>query len=166
MSKRPKIKIELTTTDKLLEALGWIAVLGIWVLTATNYTNLPEIIPTHYNAAGQADGFGDKANILSLPIVATVLFVGMTILNKFPHVFNYLTEITIDNARQQYTYATRMMRYLKLILVVVFGLIALQTIRQADGQEKELGAWFLPLFLGLVFLPIFNYLIKSSKAEK
>ena len=119
MNKRPRIELKLTQIDKILEIFGWIAIFGIWTLTLTNYFELPEIIPTHYNGTGKADGFGNKANILTLPIVSTILFVGMTILNKYPHVFNYQSEITDENALHQYTNATRMMRVLKLVIVLI-----------------------------------------------
>lgn len=89
METRPKIKIELTATEKVLELAGWILIAAVWLLTITNYNDLPEIIPVHYNGAGQADGFGEKSTIWTLPLIATILFVGMTILNKFPHILCY-----------------------------------------------------------------------------
>ncbi|MCB9309758.1 MAG: DUF1648 domain-containing protein [Lewinellaceae bacterium] len=46
--------------------LGWTSILAIWVLTIINYTNLPDIIPIYKNGEGLADGFGDKATILTL----------------------------------------------------------------------------------------------------
>lgn len=165
MNERPKLKLELTTSDKALEILGWISMLAIWALTITSYTILPDTIPIHYNGAGQADGFGGKGNILTLPLIATILFIGLTILNKFPHVFNYPTNITTDNALRQYTNATKMIRILKLVFVVVFGLIVLQTIRNVKGETNGLGAWFLPLTLGLIFIPIIYFTIRSFKAK-
>jgi uncharacterized membrane protein len=86
MNESPKIKLELTLIDKTFEILGWTSILAIWILIITNYTNLPDTIPIHYNGAGQADGFGGKGNILTLPLIATIIFVGLTILNEFPHV--------------------------------------------------------------------------------
>ncbi|MCO5269022.1 MAG: DUF1648 domain-containing protein [Brumimicrobium sp.] len=83
MDERPKIKLELSTFDKTLEILGWISILSIWILTISNYTNLPDTISIHYNGAGMADGFGGKGNILTLPLIATVLFIGLTVLNKY-----------------------------------------------------------------------------------
>ncbi len=166
MNGRPKIKLKLTTTDKTFEILGWVSILTIWVLTITNYTNLPDTIPTHYNGAGQADGFGGKGSILTLPLISTVLFVGLTTLNKFPHIFNYPTNITADNASRQYTNATRLIRYLKFIIVVIFGLIALQTIRNANGRTDGLGVWFLPLTIGLIFIPLIYFAIKSFKTAE
>ena len=102
MKQRPIIKLELTTTDKAIELLGWISIMAIWLLTIISYTNLPDIIPTHYNAEGDPDGFGGKRLILIEPFIATVIFFGMTILNKFPHTYNYLTEITTENALKHY----------------------------------------------------------------
>jgi len=40
MKQRPIIKLELTTTDKAIELLGWISIMAIWLLTIINYTNL------------------------------------------------------------------------------------------------------------------------------
>lgn len=62
MHKRPKIKLKLTTADKVLEVLGWTFLFAIWILTMASYANLPDTIPIHYNGAGQADSFGEKTN--------------------------------------------------------------------------------------------------------
>ena len=165
MKERPKLKLEHTQADKTVEIIGWLLIFGVWSLTIINYQSLPDIIPTHYNGAGVADGFGDKWMILTLPLVATVLFVGLTILNKFPHIFNYPTEITADNALRQYTNARRLIRYLKVIIVIIFGLIAFQTIRHANGQSEGLGIWFLPMTIGLIFILLIYFLIKSTKTK-
>jgi uncharacterized membrane protein len=167
MESKPKIKLGLNATDKIFEAIGWLAVAAIWILTLTAYSRLPEIIPTHYNGAGKADGFSGKGNILALPIVSTILFAGLTILNKFPYAFNYPTHITQENVVRQYTIMTRLIRYMKFIIVVIFGAMAWETIQnQSDSeQSQELGTWFLPLTLGLIFIPLIYFIIKSSKAK-
>lgn len=146
-----------------MEALGWILLLTVWAFTVMNYNNLPDIIPVHYDLSGAADRFGSKNHILALPFIATILFVASTILNRFPHVLNYPTPITKTNALMQYTNATRMIRYLKLAIVIIFGLIVFQTIQTANGQKDGLGAWFIFLVMGLIFLPIMFFLIKSVK---
>jgi uncharacterized membrane protein len=166
MNERPIIKLELTAFDKALEIFGWTLIVAIWVLTITNYTNLPDTIPIHYNIEGQADGFGEKRNILTLPVIATVLFIGLTILNKFPHIFNYPTNITADNALKQYTNATRLIRYLKLVIVFIFGLIVFKTIQNANGEADGLGVWFLPLTIGLIIIPLTKYVLKSFKTKQ
>jgi uncharacterized membrane protein len=170
MDERPKLNINLTSSDKVLEMIGWAAILAIWVLIITSYSTLPATIPTHYNSQGIADGFGEKGSILALPIIATILFIGMTILSKFPHTFNYPTDVTANNALKLYTNATKVIRILKLVIVVIFELIILQTIRNVKGEASGLGVWFLPLTLGSVFSPIIYFMIKSvrmkNKVEK
>ncbi len=165
MEKKPRLKLELTTVDKVFEIAGWLLIIAVWMLVITNFANLPHNIPTHYNIAGQPDDFGGKGNILILPLIATILFVGLTIINKFPHVFNYPTPITADNALEQYTNATRLIRYLKLIIVIIFGLITYQTIRYANQQAEGLGIWFLPLAIGLIFTSSIYFVIKSFQAK-
>jgi uncharacterized membrane protein len=162
MNNRPKIELELTLFDKALEILGWISVLVIWILVITNYITLPDTIPIHYNSLGVADRFGGKENILTLPIVATILFIGLTMLNQFPHLFNYPTPITEDNALRQYSYATRLLRYLKFIVLVIFGAIIWQTI----SNVHKIGIWFLPTTIALILIPLIYFLIKSLDSTK
>ena len=166
MNNRPKIKLALTNSDRLIEFVGWTVLMGVWILTLCNYTALPETIPIHFNAAGKVDGVGNKWNLLTLPLISTVLFVGMTILNRYPHVFNYLSTITEENALGQYTNATRLIRLLKLGVVLIFGLIAYKTIQHVKGTAIGLGIWFLPLTMGLLFIPIAYYLMKSIPTKR
>lgn len=166
MNKRPKIELELSPSDKILEIIGWILVLGIWMLTLANYFKLPETIPIHFNGAGEADGFGNKATILALPIISTLLFIGLTILNKYPHVFNYPKEITEENALALYSNATRMLRYLKVIIVLIFGAIVFMTIQNVNGKADGLGTWFLPLTMAMIFIPMMYFLIIGNKKNK
>lgn len=162
---RPKIKIELTATDKVMEIIGWLGLSAIWVLILTNYSNLPESIPTHFNGSGQPDRFGAKGSIIISPVIATFVFLFMTLLNSMPHIFNYLVEITEENALSQYTNATKMMRYLKLIIVVIFGLISIGTIQSSTRQSDGLGVWFLPFTLGIIFIPMAYFIIKSLRTK-
>lgn len=165
MTTRPRRKIKLTAMDKTLELLGWAGVVGIWLLAATYYSKLPEIIPIHFNGVGIPDRFGSKDDIFTLPTVTTIIFVGMTVLNRFPHIFNYPSDITEENALREYTMATRLIRYLKLIIVCIFLLISFRTIQIAHGNAETLGGWFLPLILGLIFIPLIYYIIKSFQVK-
>lgn len=166
MEERTKLELTLTKTDKLLEVIGWCVVLVLWMLTVYLYRELPETIPTHFDFAGRPDGFGKKINILSLPVIATVLYLGMTLLNKFPHIFNYPVKITAENALRQYTLATRLIRYLKLAVVIVFGIIALHTAGRSLGQTDVSGRWFLPTILGLIFIPLIIFIVRMMYKSK
>ncbi|QKG52181.1 DUF1648 domain-containing protein [Hymenobacter sp. BRD67] len=163
--ERPKIKLELSVSDKVIEALGYLAVAAIWILLLANYNKLPASVPIHYNGAGNVNMLGDKSSIVVLPLLATVLFSALTILNKSPNVFNYPVAITKEKAAQQYTNATRLIRYLKGGIVVIFGIITFRTIQTACKQADGLGTWFLPVILGIIFIPLLVFLVKSFKTK-
>lgn len=165
MKHRHKIELTLTITDKVLEALGWIGILGVWLFTLLNYAELPEQIPTHYNLAGEADDFSSKWYIMLLPIVATILFISMTILNKYPHRFSYPAIITPHNAVLQYTNATRMIRFLKVSIVLIFGVIVYETLKYVNGDVNGLGTWSLPLILVLLIAPILYFIILGARRD-
>jgi len=163
ISTRPKLKPTLSQSDKTIEALGWLALIVIWSLVLFFYSKLPETIAIHFDASGNPDGFGDKITIFELPIIASVLFLGLSYLNRFPHIFNYMTEINEDNALQQYSIACRLIRMLKLCIVIIFTLIVFSTVNVTDKTWQ----WSMPLIiLGLTFFPIFYYLIQSGKKIK
>lgn len=166
MNNNPKLKLNLTRTDRIIEFFGWILLLTIWIWVLISYKNLPDIIPTHYNASGVADGFGEKVNLLILPLLATVLFATLTLLNKFPHKFNYLVKITPENAYRQYVNATRMLRALKLVIVIVFGLVIFQTLQYKVIQKHHIIQYFPPLTLMIIFVPIVYFIGKSFILEK
>ena len=67
--------------------------------------------------------------------------------------------------RDRYTNATRLIRYLKLIVVLVLGLITFRTIQNANGDSEGLGIWFLPLIIGLIFIPLTYFIFKSLKVK-
>lgn len=127
-SNRPIIKIELRIFDKILEIIAGLILLSTIVVVAYYYNTLPDIIPTHFDFSGKVDNYGSKSSILTLPILSTLLYIGLTILNKYPQTFNYLGEITLDNAESQYRFATRFLRVLKLIVMITFLIIILSVV--------------------------------------
>lgn len=116
MEYRPKINIEFTRFDKILELTGRISLIILWVLSILFYSLLPETIPTQFDGNGQAVTYGNKFTILVIPSIATILFIALNIFIKHPHILNYPKFITPDNAHFQYSNAIRMMRFTKLLI--------------------------------------------------
>lgn len=166
MEARPKIKIQLTGIDKTIEIAGWLLLLITCILAVYQFYTLPQIIPVHYNLSGTPDRYGNKSSLFILPAIAIILFIGMTWLNKYPHVFNYPVNITPDNAEMQYRFATRLLRYMKMILALIFLLILIGGGLAATGKVKGLGWWFLPLVLGLTIIPAVYALVRSFRLNK
>ena len=156
--KRPKIIIGFTLFDLILEIAGLVAFLAMWIFVIATYSGLPDTIPTHFNGSGQADNFGNKSGIFFLPVVATAVYAGMTILSRFPHVLNYPVKITEDNACFQYRNMITMVRYLKLVLVLLFGFFILQMVLNTGNG---IGMWLLPVLLAIIVVPVIYFMVKS-----
>jgi uncharacterized membrane protein len=166
MEKRPKIKLELTPSDEAVELAGWLILLAMWVLAVWHFSTLPDIIPVHFDAAGNPDGWGGKENLLFMPGLATALFVVMTFLNRQPHIFNYSVKITEENAPRQYALVTRLVRYTKLSIALVFLLITWMVVQSVAGKGSGFGRWVLPLVLALFTLPVVLYIIQARSKTK
>ncbi|TYP73672.1 DUF1648 domain-containing protein [Aquimarina intermedia] len=162
---RPKIQISLTNLDKSIEVVAAILLMIIWILPLSTYPDLPEIIPIHYNGLGKADEFGHKGNIFLGPSLALICYIGIMLLVRKPHIFNYPKTITNENALKNYTLATRLIRVVKLTIVVVFTLVVLTTLQKATGTIDDLGAWLFPVSLGVMFISIAYFLLKIIKTN-
>lgn len=162
---RPRVKIELDPIDWLLEIAGLIGLILLIILPYYYYDKLPDSIPRHFDFTGKPDGFSDKKVIWTLPLIGGVMYIGLAILNRFPHIFNYLQEITEENAKQQYRNATKLIRILNTILVYVFLYIAYASIQTALGNQKGLSPWFTVIFITGMSLPLLIYLIQNFKKQ-
>lgn len=161
MTARSLEKLNYTFSDKLMLMLACLLLLFIWGLTITRYNSLPDTIPIHYNASGEADGFGARRHLLTLPLIATVLFALLSILGRYLFKLKYPAHITYEQALKQYTLAGRLFRYMNCVIQLLFSGIVFQTIQHAAGHSSGLGVWFMPLSLALIFIPLLYFIIKS-----
>lgn len=147
MEKRPGISIKLTPIDYFIEIIGVIGIICLVFLPVYFLKDLPNQIPKHFNALGQVDSYGPRGTIWLLPAVGLILYLGLTVLNKFPFAFSYPTKVTDENAKELYTLGTRTVRLLKVVVVLLFAFLNYKTITIALNKATEIGKYFLPIFL-------------------
>ncbi|MBR9915313.1 MAG: DUF1648 domain-containing protein [Algicola sp.] len=165
-TNRPKIAVPKTPLDIIIDLITATIILLMFVYTAINYSELPEIVPSHFNGKGEVDGRSDKYILWLLPCIGLVTFVGLYILNKYPHIHNYMVNITEDNALKNYRLSTRIVRFTNLFVAVVFSVVLFTIIQTAQGHTLRLGSWFIPVIIGLsILLPII-ILIYNQKINK
>jgi uncharacterized membrane protein len=158
---RPKIKIERTRLDWVIEAMAFVFLIILVSLPLIFFNDLPERVPVHFNIAGEPDDYGTRFSLLLLPVTGLVMYLGMTILEGYPHIYNYPVQITYENALNQYRLATRLIRILKSVILLIFSFITFRTIQTALGEGIGLGKAFLPVFLLVVFGTIIIYFVQS-----
>ncbi len=163
-ANRPLAKPEMLPIDWLLEALALLGVMVLFGYALYHYPKMPDIIPSHFNAAGKADDYSSKDSFWFLPGVTVFIYALLTLVALVPQQLNYPVKITEGNAPKQYALAVRFIRYLKVILICLFFFIVMAIVKDVRGSESSgLGLWFLPVFMGAIFIPMILYFILSGR---
>ena len=163
MNDRPHIRPPLSQLDNRFELVAKILLLLLWCLSVYTFLKLPDRIPIHFDLSGQVDKYGNKLLELILPVIATGIYLLLSLLTRYPYIFNYPVRITEANAAKQYGMANSLLRFIKLSVLIVFFLVILITYLTALGIIKGLGMWFLPFIVILFATPVIIYISKAFK---
>jgi uncharacterized membrane protein len=150
LNKRPILSIPMTRVEKAFKGLSFLLIVILFLYVFHIWNDLPEKVPTHFNAVGRVDGWGGKGSIWILPITGLLLFVMMSILEKFSHIFNYPVMITEENAPKLYLEARRLLVILNFEITLFFLFISWESVQAAFGFES-FGVWIIPFFLIVIF---------------
>lgn len=112
---RPRIKLKLSPIDLAIELVSIICLLFLIGLSlAISLYSQNFTIPI--NGYGSVWFFAAKG---------LFVYSGLTILSRFPHVFNYPVEVSLENAGQLYRSATILLRLVKMLLMLFFAFFSL-----------------------------------------
>lgn len=136
---------------ELLSLIAWIVLLAITARALYSPAHLPDRIPIHFNAAGQPDGWGSRAMLLVFPVMATAIYLLMTLVARFPSAFNYPVRVTVQNRARLQSLALGMIAWLKAELVILFAVIEWGAIRAARQPGTGLSPLLMPVTLVIVF---------------
>ena len=136
----------------------------------SNYSSLPSTIPTHFNAAGQADAWGAKHSIWFVFVVNLLCFAMFIILeiwlgkdslkNKWG--LNISEELKEDPTGEIQPLVQIMMEAFNIYTNVLFFLITASTILTANGQNVQF--LIAIILIAGIFPPLIILGIFMSKA--
>ncbi len=161
---RPILQIKLLGTDYFLEIAGWVLLAYSFWFTWNSYAALPETIPVHFDTVGRPDGFGSRSSAWWMPVISLLMYAGLIVLSRYPHLYNYPLEITQENAARQYRLASRFIRIIALATAVLFVVIQYITVMVAEGRSIESDAYVIPVIILAGYgLPFVVYLIIANR---
>jgi uncharacterized membrane protein len=165
MKNRPKIRPPCNFFDRVLEAIAIGGILIGVFLVIRGWSGLPVTIPTHFDATGNADGWGPKYMILLLPSISVVMIPLMLFLRRFPWLTNTLVQITEENAEHQYALIVRLLSVLACVISLLFLSLVYDTIAIAGGGTSLLGSWFMPAFIIPIVGSLLWYFVSAVHAR-
>ena len=119
ITTRPKEKVKLSGLETVLFWLPAVIVLVSGVVLAIKYQGLPQVIPSHFDATGQADDWSDKSILIWLYLGSVFLIAGLAVLARFPHLFNYPVPVTEENAPRLYKLGVNLMIWINFSLAIM-----------------------------------------------
>ena len=137
--------------------------LGLTIyLVLSNYSTLPDTIPSHFNAQGVADDWGSKKSIFVFPALAVPIYVVFSALNgwislaKDPKSLINLPDrakaaISEARAEELRVLIARCLLLIKTLTVALMTYSVYATIEVARGEARGLGIAFY-LILGAILV--------------
>lgn len=149
--------------SSLLLAINILLLIFIWVFVGVNYSNLPEIVPSHFAVNGNVDGESEKRAIWFLPGIATFVFLLLVGIPRNPNspMLNVPNSYRNKESLKLFAYTT----LLPVLLLLADTIV--ESILIAQGKlQKMTDAVFV--LLALLFIVIGTHIfrmIKESKSE-
>ena len=155
------MKLKKNWYDIFVEIICLTLLIGTLIYLFINWNSIPDEIPGHYNAMGEIDRMGRKGELFVVPIIGWLMYLGITLLEKFPEVWNTGVKVTKKNKERVYRTLKNMLSTMKFIIVAVFTYITINS-----AQSLSLPVWFTPVFLILLFGSITFFTIKLVRVSK
>jgi len=123
------------------------------------WSNIPDRIPMHYNAAGEVDNWSDKTSLILLFFVIALLMGVMSIAV-------YLVKSTMESKyskeaeKSEMAAAYPMVVLMNLVVQIMFAYITFCSV-----TCRPLGTFFLPVFVTAVLVPLVYMVYKCGRIQ-
>ena len=134
------MEIEKNIIDRMTSIFCWVLIIGTGIFLLVYWNQIPEQIPGHYNASGEIDHITDKNSLFFLYFMTWLMFVILSVITKFPALWNTGITITEENKEKAYRILKDMLGILKSIVVSLFCFL---TVFSTTGDN--LPSLFLPV---------------------
>jgi len=162
----PKIKIPLEPLDKVIESLGIAGLILLFLLPLIYFAELPESIPSHINAQGEVDAYSSKWSLFMLPVIGLISYIGLFILNRYPHIYNYPRKIILENAKYHYKIATRFIRSINTLIIGLFAYLSYSIVQIALENRSGLESYYVFIIISFIACITIAYIFLSYRKKQ
>ena len=152
------IKIERNALDILETIISLLCLVGVVVYLILAWNTIPDKIPAHYNAAGEINRWGSKSELIVLPIISWLMFGLITLIERYPSVWNTGVHITPENRDAVYRLLKNMIAVVKMFVLAMFGSITV-----ISSLSLSLPVWFILGFIVLLFGSIAYFIVRITR---
>ena len=152
------IKIERNALDILETIVSLLCLIGVVVYLILSWNTIPDKIAAHYNAAGEVNRWGNKSELIVLPIISWLMFGLITLIERFPSIWNTGVRITDDNRTEVYRLLKNLIAVVKMFVLLMFGSLTV-----ISSLSLSLPVWYILAFIGLLFGAIAYFAVRLTR---
>ena len=163
-------ELAVRTKDEMLPSFIYVVpmfiTVGLIAYTATQYSNMPDLIPTHWGPNGQADTFSEKTpfSVIALLLILLTTQAMMAGINAFTKQSGIkLSAVKRKTSRVQQLsfrkYTSWFLYMMSILMTILFGFLQLATIHDDLGDT----ALMLALPLGFLLITLLATAIYAFK---
>jgi len=152
------MKTRYSKLQLFLEIIGAAILISLFIFLVKSWSSIPERIPGHYNAAGVVDRWGNKNEILMLPIIGGIVYLGLTMITFFPEIWNVPMPQSQENKEAVYKCMKTMLISLKIEIIAMFFYITFHSVNAMDLPRA-----FLPIVLIIIFGSLTYFIVRSYR---
>lgn len=154
-----------TLPEWTLELVSIAALALQWAIVAEAFPDLPDRVPRHFDATGEADAWGPRMMVWALPFVNLLVWLLLGFVSRWPHLSNLPIEVTERNAERIYRLVRFQTVWLKACITCALAYISWRTIEKAQGSDVGLGYGFLPAMIGGVGIVLAWFYFKVRQEQ-
>ena len=153
-----------TRCDWVLEAVSFLCL--VWAFVPLFfYGSIGEDVrvPTHYDALGRVDGYGNRSDLWTPALVAAAFYVVLTVIERFYRSFNFPVRVTQANAEALYRLGIRLIRFMKPLLMFIMAYLNTSSFAAAMGRGIGLNSFVMAVLVIAMFALIAYFMAKMYK---
>ena len=121
------------------------------------WSKIPDTIPIHYGVSGVVDNYADKSSLILL-FVAVAMLMGVMNIAIYYVKSNATSKYATEADKSQLDTVYPMIVFMNLSIQVMFAYVMF-----CCATARNLGKWFMPLFLATTFVPILFCFVKRKR---
>ncbi len=154
---------------KTLELIGLLALVVLfWMAWSALYgaNPLPDRVATHFDAAGNPNGWGSPKGLIFFPLLGGVLYLVLSLVTRFPAAFHYPVRVTPRTVARLQQVTLDMIAWLKAENVCLFAVLQWTFIQAARTGDGHLFPRILPFFIATIFATVGWHFIAMFRAAR
>ena len=151
------VKVHRTTEGTVFEATFAIVALVVWGIIVWLIHQAPDIVPTHFDGAGNPNAYGSPMSVIIPCGILTIVAIGLMVIAYYPRLINTTTKITNIRQVELTIRSTRVAGITLLLLALAVAYIML-------GMSKPSATPVIAVVV-LLILEIIIFSILTNKAK-